>query len=188
MCSPTHLNVVLGFQCDVKTHHRQQVLLSFRPYLLRELMNFSLARLLTSFEVPSSGLLHLLTPVAGVCSPERKQMGDSFACVVESEFLPPFRGQPIGAKEPFTPFLKMEWGEIPQRVKLYCERTDLTRKLDGRASHFQAKLHFTTSFTFKKGKLKVKFTLFGKYFQSKIQFQDKNIHKPISPPHPPISP
>lgn len=71
-----------------------------------------------------------------------------------------------------------------QRVKLYCERTDLTRKLDGRASHFQAKLHFTTSFTFKKGKLKVKFTLFGKYFQSKIQFQDKNIHKPIFPPHP----
>ena len=43
------------------------------PYLLRELMNFSLARLLTSFKVPSSGLLHLLTPVAGVCcSPERK--------------------------------------------------------------------------------------------------------------------
>ena len=74
MCSPTHLNVVSGFQCDVKTHHRQQVLLSFRPYLLRELMNFSLARLLTSFKVPSSGLLHLLTPVAGVCcSPERKQ-------------------------------------------------------------------------------------------------------------------
>ena len=71
---------------------------------------------------------HLLTPVAGVCcSPERKQMGNSFACVVESEFRPPFRGQPIGAKELFTPFLKMEWGEIPQRVKLYCERTDLTR-------------------------------------------------------------
>lgn len=109
-------------------------------------------------------------------------MGDSFACMVESEFRPPFRGQPIGAKEPFTPFLRMEWGDEPQRVKLYCERTDLTRKLDGRASHFQAKLHFTTSFTFKKGKLKVKFTLFGKYFQSKIQFQDKNIHKPISPP------
>ena len=43
------------------------------PYLLRELMNFSLARLLTSFKVPSSGLIHLLTPVAGVCcSPERK--------------------------------------------------------------------------------------------------------------------
>ena len=123
----------------------------------------------------------LITPVVGLCSPERKQAGDSFACVVESEFLPPFRGQPIGAKEPFTPFLKMEWGEIPQRVKLYCERTDLTRKLDGRASHFQAKLHFTTSFTFKKGKLKVKFTLFGKYFQSKIRFKDKNIHKPISP-------
>ena len=97
------------------------------PYLLRELMNFSLARLLTSFEAPSFGLLHLLTPVAGVCSPEKKQMGNSFACVVESEFRPPFRGQPIGAKELFTPFLKMEWGEIPQRVKLYCERTDLTR-------------------------------------------------------------
>ena len=74
MCSPTHLNVVSGFQCDVKTHHRQQVLLSFRPYLLRELMNFSLARLLTSFKVPSSGLLHLLTPVAGVCFP-RKETG-----------------------------------------------------------------------------------------------------------------
>ena len=74
MCIPTHLNVVSGFQCDVKTHHRQQVLLSFRPYLLRELMNFSLARLLTSFEAPSSGLDHLFTPVAGVCcSPERKQ-------------------------------------------------------------------------------------------------------------------
>ena len=73
-------------------------------------------------------------------------------------------------------------------VKLYSERTDLTRKLDGRASHFQAKLHFTTNFTFKKGKLKVKFTLFGKYFQSKIQFQDKNIHKPIFPPPSPNFP
>lgn len=104
--------------------------------------------------------------------------------MVESEFRPPFRGQPIGAKEPFTPFLKMEWGEIPQRVKLYCERTDSTRKLDGRASYFREKLHFTTVFTFKKGKLKVKFTLLEIYFQSKIQFQDKNIHKPISPPPP----
>ena len=55
-------------------------------------------------------------------------------------------------------------------------------------SYFQAKLHFTTSFTFKKGKLKVKFTLFGKYFQSKIRFQDKNIHKPIFPPPPPHFP
>ena len=119
-------------------------------------------------------------------------MGDSFACMVESEFRPPFRGQPIGAKEPFTPFLKMEWGEIPQRVKLYSERTDSTRLyfqlFTAEPSYFREKLHFTTSFTFKKGKLKVKFTLFGKYFQSKIQFQDKNIHKPISPPHPPISP
>lgn len=87
-----------------------------------------------------------------------------------------------GHKEPFTPFLKMEWGEIPQRVKLYCERTDSTRKLDGRASYFREKLHFTTVFTFKKGKLKVKFTLLEIYFQSKIQFQDKNIHKPISTP------
>lgn len=89
-----------------------------------------------------------------------------------------------GHKEPFTPFLKMEWGEIPQRVKLYCERTDSTRKLDGRASYFREKLHFTTVFTFKKGKLKVKFTLLEIYFQSKIQFQDKNIHKPIFPPLP----
>lgn len=89
-----------------------------------------------------------------------------------------------GHKEPFTPFLKMEWGEIPQRVKLYCERTDSTRKLDGRASYFREKLHFTTVFTFKKGKLKVKFTLLEIYFQSKIQFQDKNIHKPIFPPQP----
>lgn len=66
-------------------------------------------------------------------------MGDSFACMVESEFRPPFRGQPIGAKEPFTPFLKMEWGEIPQRVKLYCERTDLTRKLFFNEHHIPSK-------------------------------------------------
>ena len=73
-------------------------------------------------------------------------MGDSFACMVESEFRPPFRGQPIGAKEPFTPFLKMEWGEIPQRVKLYSERTDSTRLyfqlFTGRAVIFPGKAPF----------------------------------------------
>ena len=47
------------------------------PYLLRELMNFSLARLLTSFKVPSSGLLHLLTPVAGVCCSLERKHGSS---------------------------------------------------------------------------------------------------------------
>ena len=72
-------------------------------------------------------------------------------------------------------------------VSSCTESTDSTRKLffqkwTAKPSHFQAKLHFTTSFTFKKGKLKVKFTLFGKYFQSKIRFQDKNIHKPIFQP------
>ena len=168
MCSPTHLNVVSGFQCDVKTHHRQQVLLSFRPYLLRELMNFSLARLLTSFEAPSSGLDHLFTPVAGVCcSPERKQAGDSFACVVESEFLPPFRGQPIGAKEPFTPFLRMEWGEITQRVKLYCERTDLTRYFQlftGRAVIFPSKAPFHHSLHRIKRQAKSEIYTFWKVF------------------------
>ena len=74
-------------------------------------------------------------------------------------------------------------------VKLHCKRTDSTRKLffnclRAEPSYFREKCNFTTVFTFKKGKLKVKFTLFEMYFQSKIQFQDKNIHKPISPPHP----
>ena len=74
-------------------------------------------------------------------------------------------------------------------VSSCTESTDSTRKLfsqkwTAEPSHFQAKLHFITSFTFKKGKLKVKFTLFGKYFQSKIRFQDKNIHKPIFQPSP----
>ena len=77
-------------------------------------------------------------------------------------------------------------------VSSCTESTDSTRKLffqkwTAEPSHFQAKLHFITSFTFKKGKLKVKFTLFGKYFQSKIRFQDKNIHKPIFQPPPPHS-
>ena len=72
-------------------------------------------------------------------------------------------------------------------VSSCTESTDSTRKLffqkwTAKPSHFQAKLHCITSFTFKKGKLKVKFTLFGKYFQSKIRFQDKNIHKPIFQP------
>ena len=104
MCSPTHLNAVSGFQ------NANKYTLSFSPYLLRELMNFSLARLLTSFKVPSSGLLHLLTPVAGVCCcPERKKMEMFLRLVVESEFLLPFRSHSIGAKEPFTPFLEKQF-------------------------------------------------------------------------------
>ena len=159
------------------------------PYLLRELMNFSLARLLTSFKVPSSGLLHLLTPVAGVCcSPERKQV-EKFLRLVSRIGISTTLSKPL------------DWGKgtiysISGKtisVSSCTESTDSTRKLffqkwTAKPSHFQAKLHFTTSFTFKKGKLKVKFTLFGKYFQSKIRFQDKNIHKPIFPPPPPHSP
>lgn len=104
MCSPTHLNAVSGFQ------NANKYTLSFSPYLLRELMNFSLARLLTSFKVPSSGLLHLLTPVAGVCcSPERKQVEKFLRLLVESEFLLPFRSHSIGAKEPFTSFLEKQF-------------------------------------------------------------------------------
>ena len=182
MCSPTHLNVVSGFQCDVKTHHRPQVLLSFRPYLLRELMNFSLARLLTSFKVPSSGLLHLLTPVAGVCSPERKQTEDSFACVVESEFQPPFRRQPIGAKEPFTPFLRMEWG-----VKLYCKPTDLTRncffRLWTAERHISGKSSISPqSSPYKKASWKWNLHFLESIFNRKYNFRTKIFINPF--PHP----
>ena len=149
------------------------------PYLLRELMNFSLARLLTSFKVPSSGLLHLLTPVAGVCFP-RKETDGRFLC----------SGSRIGISTASRGQSKRAKGTIYSisgktiSVSSCTESTDSTRKLffqkwTAEPSHFQAKLHFITSFTFKKGKLKVKFTLFGKYFQSKIRFQDKNIHKPI---------
>ena len=94
-------------------------------------------------------------------------MGDSFACVVESEFLPPFRGQPIGAKEPFTPFLRMEWGEITQRVKLYYERTDLTRYFQlftGRAVIFPSKAPFHHSLHRIKRQAKSEIYTFWKVF------------------------
>ena len=112
------------------------------PYLLRELMNFSLARLLTSFKVPSSGLLHLLTPVAGVCcSPERKQVEKFLRLLVESEFLLPFRGQSIGAKE-----LLLHFWENNFRVKLYREHRLDTEivfpEMDGKTVTFPSKAPF----------------------------------------------
>ena len=72
------------------------------------------------------------------------------------------------------------------RIKLYREHRLDTEivfpEMDGKTVTFPSKAPFHYKFTFKKGKLKVKFTLFGKYFQSKIRFQDKNIHKPIFQP------
>ena len=79
MCSQIYLTIWLPTWCE-NTPTLTSTAFPLAPYLLRELMNFSLARLLTSFKVPSSGLLHLLTPVAGVCFP-RKETDGRFLCL-----------------------------------------------------------------------------------------------------------
>ena len=150
-------------------------------------MNFSLVRLLTLLRRLQLAC-HLSTPVVGVCSP-KKETAEKFLCLVSR----------IGIST--TPSRPIDWGKgiiysisengvtcqvVPRAYWLNTQ--SFFQLFTAEPSYFQAKLHFTTSFTFKKGKLKVKFTLFGKYFQSKIRFKDKNIHKPIFPPPCPNSP
>ena len=87
------------------------------PYLLRELMNFSLARLLTSFKAPSSGLPLINASDRRLFPPKGNRWKSSFAWLVESEFLPPPRSYSTGAKEPFNSISE----NGVERVKLYRE-------------------------------------------------------------------
>lgn len=150
-------------------------------------MNFSLVRLLTSLRRLHLAC-HLSTPVVGVCFPQ-KETAEKFLCLVSRIGISTTLSRPIDWDKGTIYSIFRKWSNVSSCT----ESTDSTRKLffqlwTAEPPYFQAKLYFTTSFTFKKGKLKVKFTLFGKYFQSKIRFQDKNIHKPIFPPPPPHSP
>ena len=107
-------------------------------------MNFSLARLLTSFEAPSSGLDHLFTPVAGVCcSPERKQTEVLVYGKISSRkyyqtnlvILPILESQSRRTQRPYV-----------QRVKLYRAHrlnTEIVFQLfTGRAVIFPGKVQF----------------------------------------------